>query len=74
MRGRDSRGVFIGADHKCPALKRPEIAQRVADHLEKVRRFLESPAVSALIQTHSGFISEYQEEARELRELSLERA
>lgn len=74
MRGRDEKGVFVGADTKCPALERPEIAQRVAAQVESVRRFLESPDVSRLIREHPEFVGDYQEEARELRELSLERA
>jgi uncharacterized protein len=74
MRGRDEQGVYIGADHKCPALGRPEIAQQVTEHLDRVRHVLEDPDVARLLREYPEFIGEYQEEARDVRELSLERA
>ena len=74
MRGRDGQGVFVGADHKCPALARPEFAGRVREHLKTVQAVLETPGVAGRIREFPDFIGEYQEEARNVRELSLERA
>jgi len=72
-REKNGRRVLMGVDTKCPALTRPEIAKRVTGHLQAVQRVLETPEVAVVLQAHPEFISEYQEEARELRELSLER-
>lgn len=74
MRDRDGQGIFLGADHKCPALGRPEFAGRIASHLDAVQAVLESPAVAGRIRDWPGFVGEYQEEARDVRVLSLERA
>jgi uncharacterized protein len=72
-RNQDGQGVFVGVDHKCPALERPEIAARIEDHLESVRGFLETPDIARLLRSHPEFIGECQEEASHMRELSLER-
>jgi hypothetical protein len=74
MRGRDGKGVFVGADGKCPALDRPEIAPRVAGYLGSVQALLEDRRVAGRIREFPDFIGEHQEEARDVRELSLERA
>jgi len=71
---RDGQRVLVGADGKCPALRRPEIAAKVSEHLKLVQRFLESPPIRDLILRHPEFISIYQEETMEARELSLGKA
>ena len=71
---REGRRVLVGADGKCPALRRPEIAAKVSEHLKLVQRFLESPPIRDLILRHPEFISIYQEETMEARELSLGKA
>ncbi len=74
MRSRDGSTVLLGADMKCPALRRPEIAARVVPFLNLVQRYLESPAIRDLIHRHPEFISVFQEEVMEVRELSLGKA
>jgi len=74
MRSRDGEGVLLGADMKCPALRRPEIIGKVSEHLKLVQRYLESPPVRDLILRHPEFVSVYQEEVVEVRALSLGKA
>jgi hypothetical protein len=74
MRSRDGSTVLLGADMKCPALRRPEIAALVVPFLNLVQRYLESPAIRDLIHRHPEFISVFQEEVMEVRELSLGKA
>ena len=74
MRSRDGDRVLLGADMKCPALRRSDIAAKVVPFLNTVQRYLESPPVQDLIQRHPEFISVFQEEVVEVRELSLGKA
>jgi uncharacterized protein len=74
MHSRDGQKVMLGADTKCPALGRTEIAARVVPYLNQIQRYLESPAIRDLIHRHPEFISPFQEEVSEARELSLGKA
>ena len=71
---RDHRKVMLGADTTCPALSRPGVSVRLRHYLDLVQRYLESNALSSLIRKYPQFISEFQEEAVEVRELSLGKA
>ena len=74
MHGRDSGKVLVGADSKCPALGRPAVAAKLKDYLDWIQRYLESTTLSSLIRKYPQFISEFQEEVVEVRELSLGKA
>ena len=74
MQSRDRRKVLMGADTKCPALKRPEIAAKLLQYLNSIQRYLESTTLSLLIRKYPEFISEFQDEVVEVRELSLGKA
>ena len=74
MSSPDRRKVLMGADTKCPALKRPEIAAKLLQYLNSIQRYLESTTLSSLIRKYPQFISEFQEEVVEVRELSLGKA
>jgi uncharacterized protein len=74
MESRDRQKVFLGADTKCPALKRPEIAAKLQQYLNWIQRYLETTTLSSLIRKYPQFISEFQEEVVEVRELSLGKA
>ncbi len=74
MRSRDYEKVLLGADTKCPALSRPTVAARLQQYLDSIQRYLESTTLSSLIRQYPQFISEFQEEVVELRELSLGKA
>jgi len=74
MRSQDGRRTLLGADTKCPALARPSIKQRVGQYLDLIQRTLESTTLSSLIGKHPQFITEFQEEVVEIRELSLGKA
>lgn len=71
MHSEDRQKTFIGADTKCPALRRPEVAARLNNYLDVIQRYLESTTLSSLIREYPQFISEFQEEVVEVRELSL---
>ena len=74
MRSHDRQKVMVGADTKCPALKRPSVAAKLKGYLDSIQRYLESAPLSSLIQKYPQFISEFQEEVVEARELSLGKA
>ena len=74
MRSADQQKVFLGADTKCPALARPSVAEKLRGYLDLIQRYLESPTLSSLIGKYPQFISEFQEEVVEVRELSLGKA
>jgi len=74
MHSRDHQKVMLGAATLCPALSRPSISVRLRHYLDSVQRYLESNALSYLIRKYPQFISEFQEEAVEVRELSLGKA
>ena len=71
---KDHRKVMLGADTTCPALSRPGVSVRLRQYLDSIQRYLESNALSSLIRKYPQFISEFQEEAVEVRELSLGKA
>ncbi|HTC21057.1 MAG TPA: YkgJ family cysteine cluster protein [bacterium] len=71
MHSEDHRKVMVGADTKCPALERPHVAARLKHYLDSIQRYLESTTLSSLIRKYPQFISEFQEEVVEVRELSL---
>ena len=71
MHSADHQKVLIGADTKCPALRRPEVAAKLSNYLDSIQRYLESTTLSSLIRQYPQFISEFQEEVVEVRELSL---
>jgi len=74
MRSQDHQKVLVGADTKCPALKRSEVAVKLGDYLNSIQRILESTNLSSLIRKYPQFISEFQEEVVQTRELSLGKA
>lgn len=74
IRSRDHQKVLLGADTKCPALGRPSVAAKLHHYLDWIQRYLESTTLSSLIRKYPQFISEYQEEVVEVRELSLGKA
>ncbi|HVZ79421.1 MAG TPA: YkgJ family cysteine cluster protein [bacterium] len=74
MHSADHRKVLVGADTKCPALKRPSVAAKLGQYLDLIQRTLQSASLSSLIRQYPHFISEYQEEVVEVRELSLGKA
>jgi hypothetical protein len=74
MRSRDRRKVLMGADTKCPALKRPEIAAKLLQYLNSIQRCLESTTLTSWIRKYPEFIGEFQGEVVEVRELSLGKA
>jgi uncharacterized protein len=74
MHSRDHQKVMLGADTLCPALSRPSVSVRLRHYLDSVQRYLESNTLSSLIRKYPQFISEFQEEAVEVRELSLGKA
>ncbi len=74
MRSQDHQKVLVGADTKCPALKRSEVAVKLGDYLNSIQRVLESTNLSSLIRKYPQFISEFQEEVVQTRELSLGKA
>jgi Fe-S-cluster containining protein len=74
MESRDRRNVLLGADTKCPALSRSEVSARLKNYLDWIQRYMESTDLSSLIRKHPQFISVYQEEVVEVRELSLGKA
>jgi Fe-S-cluster containining protein len=71
MHSDDRQKVLVGADMKCPALRRPDVAAKLKDYLDSIQRYLESTTLSSLIRQYPQFISEFQEEVVETRELSL---
>jgi len=73
-KSRDGLRVVLGVDTKCPALGRDDIAARVVPFLNQIQRYLESPVIRDLIHRHPEFISPFQEEVMEARELSLGKA
>jgi uncharacterized protein len=74
MKSKDQRTVLLGADTKCPALSRSEVSAKLQNYLNWIQRYLESTDLSSLILKHPQFISIYQEEVVEVRELSLGKA
>ncbi len=74
MESRDHRNVLLGADTKCPALSRSEVSAKLKNYLDWIQRYMESTDLSSLIRKHPQFISVYQEEVVEVRELSLGKA
>ncbi len=74
MHSRDHEKVLVGADAKCPALKRPSVAVRIGSYFDLIQRYLENTTLSSLIRKYPQFISEFQEEVVEVRELSLGKA
>ena len=74
MRSEDHQKVLIGADTKCPALRRSDVAAKLHSYLNSIQRYLESTTLSSSIQKFPQFISEFQEEVVEVRELSLGKA
>jgi len=74
MRSSDHSKVLLGADTKCPALARPSVKERLRQYLDLIQRYLENPTLSSQIGKHPQFITEFQEEVVELRELSLGKA
>jgi len=74
MHSADHQKVFLGADTKCPALSRPTVAAKLHQYLDWIQRYLESTTLSSLIRKYPNFISEFQEEVVEVRELSLGKA
>ncbi|HVM31800.1 MAG TPA: YkgJ family cysteine cluster protein [bacterium] len=71
MWSQDRRQVLMGADTKCPALRRPEIAAKLDHYLDWMQRYLESADISSLIHQHPEWITDFQEEVVEARPLSL---
>ena len=74
MHSQDHEKVLVGADTKCPALKRSEVSVKLREYLDSIQRYLESANLSSLIRKYPQFISEFQEEVMETRELSLGKA
>jgi len=74
MESSDHQKVLLGADTKCPALKRPDVAAKLQQYLNWIQRYLETTTLSSLIRKYPQFISEFQEEVVEVRELSLGKA
>ncbi len=74
MQSKDHRTVLLGADTKCPALSRSEVSAKLKNYLNWIQRYLESADLSSLIRQNPQFISVYQEEVVEVRELSLGKA
>jgi Fe-S-cluster containining protein len=74
MRSQDHRKLLVGADTKCPALKRPEIAAKLLQYLNSIQRYLENTTLASFIGKYPEFISEFQEEVVEVQELSLGKA
>jgi Fe-S-cluster containining protein len=74
MESPDRQKVFLGADTKCPALSRPNVTAKLKTYLDSIQRYLESTTLSSLIRQYPHFISEFQEEVVEVRELSLGKA
>ena len=74
MHGTDRQKVFLGADTKCPALSRSEVVAKLQNYLNLIQRYLESTTLLSLIRNYPHFISEFQEEVVEVRELSLGKA
>jgi len=74
MHGRDPKKVLVGADTKCPALRRPAVAAKLKDYLDWIQRYLESANPLSLLGKYPQFIGEFQEEVVEVRELSLGKA
>ena len=74
MHGSDHQKVFLGADTKCPALSRSEVVAKLQNYLNLIQRYLESTTLLSLIRKYPHFISEFQEEVVEVRELSLGKA
>jgi hypothetical protein len=74
MRSEDHLKVLIGADTKCPALSRSDVASKLKSYIDLIQRYLESTTLSPLIRKYPQFISEFQEEVVEVRELSLGKA
>jgi Fe-S-cluster containining protein len=74
MKSKDHRQVLIGADTKCPALRRPDVSAKLSDYLDSIQRYLESTTISSLIRNYPNFIAEFQEEVVEVRPLSLGKA
>ena len=74
MQSQDQKKVLLGADTKCPALSRPGVAAKLHQYLDWIQRHLESTTLSSLIRKYPQFISEFQEEVVEVRELSLGKA
>ena len=74
MESKDHQKVLLGADTKCPALSRPNVTAKLYQYLDSIQRYLESTTLSSLIRKYPQFISEFQEEVVEVRELSLGKA
>ena len=74
MESRDREKVLLGADTKCPAIRQAGVASRLRPYLDSIQRYLESTTLSSLIRQYPRFISEFQEEVVEVRELSLGKA
>src|SRR5580658_9273534 len=74
MHSEDHQKVLIGADTKCPALRRSDVAAKLKSYLNSIQRYLESTTLSSSIRKYPQFISEFQEEVVEVRELSLGKA
>ena len=74
MHSEDHQKVLIGADTKCPALRRSDVAAKLKNYLDSIQRYLEGTTLSSSIQKFPQFISEFQEEVVEVRELSLGKA
>ena len=74
MHSADHQKVLIGADTKCPALRRSDVAAKLSNYLDVIQRYLESTTLSSSIKKFPQFISEFQEEVVEVRELSLGKA
>lgn len=71
MRSQDREKVLLGADTKCPALARPSVEGKLRQYLNLIQRYLEDTTPSSLIGKYPQFITEFQEEVVETRELSL---
>ncbi|MGH7740304.1 MAG: YkgJ family cysteine cluster protein [bacterium] len=71
MWSQDRQKVLMGADTKCPALRRPEVAAKLDHYLDWMQRYLESADVSSSIRQHPEWITEFQEDVVEARPLSL---
>jgi hypothetical protein len=74
MESRDREKVLLGADTKCPAIRQGTVASRLRPYLDSIQRYLEHTTPSSLIRKYPRFISEFQEEVVEVRELSLGKA
>ena len=74
MWSQDRRQILMGADTKCPALKRPEVAAKLNQYLDWMQRYLESADISSLIHQNPEWITDFQEEVVEARPLSLGKA